>query len=118
MNKEHDFDDAFRRWAWRPLATSGADAARAVVEHVAAKGRRRFDLAGHRLSAARATLALAIVAIVAGTATFIRSLPPAAPVSVMANPAPHASAVPAREADIVLWLDAETPVYVFLPDGN
>jgi hypothetical protein len=135
MNEPHDFDDALRRWADRPPATSAADAARAVVARLQAEGGRRdgapdqipvgqgFSLAG-RLSPAWATCAAAIIVLLAGTASFIRSLPPVAtgPGTGVAT-GPKAGGptgmVPPRDADIVLWLDDGTPVYVFLPgDGQ
>jgi hypothetical protein len=88
-----------------------------------------------RLSPAWATLFAAFLVLVAGTASFIRSLPPAAtgpkpgvatglgvPNAAAAQGAPLKTGgptmVPARDADVVLWLDEGTPVYVFLPgDG-
>jgi hypothetical protein len=139
MTDEDDFDEALRRWAGRPPVTSGTDAARAVVERLAAEREqpsvgqgfpstrwrrkpsagslRAGSLAGQRLSPAWATLALAIVAILAGTTSFIRSLPPVARTRNVVTP--PAGTVPARDADLILWLDEETPVSVFLPgDGQ
>jgi hypothetical protein len=134
MNQPGDFDEALRRWAGRPPATSATDAARAVVARLQAAGdRRRFV----RLSPAWATLLAAVLVLVAGTASFIRSLPPVAtglktgvatglgvPNAAAALGAPlktggpTRSVVPARDADVVLWLDDGTPVHVFLPgDG-
>ncbi len=114
MTDQHHFDDAFREWASRPPVVGGADAAHLVVARLAAGGGRRRAV---RLSPARATVAVVILLLVAGTASFIHSLP-----SVSRTPAPGAvtrpTAVPARDVDVVLWLDDGTPVYVFLPDGN
>ncbi len=116
MSNHEQFDDAFRRWASRPTSTGAPDAARAVLSRMSpAEGTRRTARA-RRLSPAWATLAIAVVGLAAGTASFIRSLPPAVqPRPAVAVPA---TPVPAREADVVLWLDDGTPVYVFLPDGK
>lgn len=174
-----NFDEAFRRWAERPPATSATDAARAVVARLQAEGERRETAGGRgdvrraaadgglpplaavlrvplrlasarrarsgqpdsghvgsdplrrrlRLSPAWATLAAATLLLVAGTASFIRSLPARsdAPGDRAGDRRPRASArgplgplasVPARDADVVLWLDDGTPVYVFLPGGD
>jgi len=114
MSDQHHFDAAFRRWAERPPATSAPDAAGAVIERLQAEGGR---WRAARLSPASATLAAALLLLVAGTASFILSLP-----SVSLPPATGSEArpttVPAREADVILWLDDGTPVYVFLPDGD
>jgi hypothetical protein len=140
MNQPGDFDEALRRWAGRPPATSATDAARAVVARLqAAGGRQGFSFADRRrfvrLSPAWATLLAAVLVLVAGTAWFIRSLPPVAtglktgvatglgvPNAAAALGAPLKTGgptmVPARDADVVLWLDEGTPVHVFLPgDG-
>jgi hypothetical protein len=67
-----------------------------------------------RLSPAWATVVAAGLVLVAGTAAFIRSLPSVATGLKTGGP----TMVPARDADVVLWLDEGTPVYVFLPgDG-
>jgi hypothetical protein len=133
MHQPHDFDDVFCNWAGRPPATSATDAARAVVARLQAAGGRRQ--AAVRLSPAWATLLAAVLLLVAGTASFIRSLPPVAglrtgvatglgvPNAAAALGAPLKTGgptmVPARDADVVLWLDEGTPVYVFLPgDGQ
>jgi hypothetical protein len=120
MNQPHDFDDVFCNWAGRPPATSATDAARAVVARLQAAGGRRQ--AAVRLSPAWATLLAAVLLLVAGTASFIRSLPPVAGLRTgvatgLKTGGP--TMVPARDADVVLWLDEGTPVYVFLPgDGQ
>jgi len=180
MNQPGDFDEALRKWAGRPSATSATDAARAVVARLQAAGGKRqaagggrkpedgrreaverlspvgsgfsrivlrsaargFGLMG-RLTPAWATVVAAGLVLVAGTAAFIRSLPPVAtglnpgvgtglgvPSAAAALGAPLKTGVatglktggptmvPARDADVVLWLDEGTPVYVFLPgDG-
>ena len=132
MNQPHDFDDVFRKWAGRPPATSATDAARAVVARLQAAGGRReaapapfdgrmsdFGRRPVRLSPAWATLHAAVLVLVAGTASFIRSLPPVATglktgvATGLKTGGP--TMVPARDADVVLWLDDGTPVYVFLP---
>lgn len=115
MSDEHNFDDAFRKWASRQTPTGPPDAARAVVEQMSVE--QGFSLAGRRLSPAWATLALAIVAIVGGTASFIRSLP-APETRTSALTAAYPTTVPARGADLILWLDDDTTVYVFLPGDS
>jgi len=127
MSDQNEFDTAFQRWAARPPATSAPDAARAVVERLQAEGGRleaesRREAVGgrrqaRRLSPALATLAAAILLLVAGTASFIHSLPSVSPPPAIGNTG-RPTTVPARDADVVLWLDDGTPVYVFLPDGD
>jgi hypothetical protein len=123
--QDHDFDEAFRRWAARPPVTSSGNAARAAVVRLQAEGGSRsagqgLSLAGRRrrgLSPAWVTLVVTLIVLVAGTASFIRTLPSVSPIPARENAA-RPSPVPAREADVLLWLDDGTPVYVFLPDGN
>ncbi len=115
IRDQHEFDDAFRRWADRPTDTSAAGAARAIVARLTAtEGKRR---ARWLLSPARATLVAAVIVLVVGTASFIRTLPRLLPTPAAGNAVLPAS-VPARDADVLLWLDEGTPVSVFLPDGN
>jgi len=136
MNEPANFDEAFREWAERPPATSASDAARAVVARLQAAG----GLGKPRLSPAWATLVAAVLVLVAGTVSFIHwfganglrgtraRLHPnaAAALGTPGLPAtaaaptggPTTFAVPARDADVVLWLDDGTPVYVFLPGGD
>jgi len=77
-----------------------------------------------RLSPAWATVVAAALALAAGTVSFIRSLPPVAGLRTgvatgLKTGGPTGAIVPARDADVVLWLDEGTPVYVFLPgDGQ
>lgn len=135
MNDEPcDFDERLRRWAARPPATQASQAANTVVERISMpeagtansvvrwlhRAFRCRNALRVRLSPALATVLAASVLIIAGTASFIRTLPP---VRVDSGSRSVASGgqrvpVPARDADVILWLDAATPVYVFLPDDR
>ncbi len=122
---DSDFEDVFRKWAERPVATSGADAARTIVAVISGENRgSRKPAAGRsfRLTPAMTTLGAAALILIAAAASFVRSLPPAgfdeARVAAPGVSSPGSRGpVPAREADVVLWLDDGTPVYVFLPDS-
>jgi hypothetical protein len=108
-----DFDAVFRRWAAGRLNTTPADAARAVVDRIASSVQAASPV--RRVTPARVVVAVAATVLVAATITFVGSLP-TVPTGSRRIDAPHAP-VPARDADLVVWLDDATPVYVFLP-GN
>ncbi len=114
---QHEFESVFRKWAERPSGTRADDAGRAVVAGIA-EGEQRF-----RLTPALTTLAAASLVLIAAAASFVHSLPPTGSAhggEPVAGGAPVVSRapVPARDADVVLWLDDGTPVYVFLPDAT
>lgn len=109
MQEPERFDEAFRRWAARPV-TSGAEAAA-----------RLFETPGHRpvrrgLSPAWATLAAAALVIAGATTWVIRT----------GGPTPRVEprlasrlATPSADSDVVvMWLDDQTPVHVFLTDAS
>ncbi len=107
MQEPERFDEAFRRWAARPVTSSAERAAKLFTA--------RDQRYGLRLSPAWATLAAAALVIVSATAWMIGTRSPAPRADSIAS----RLAAPSADSDIVvLWLDDQTPVHVFLTDAS
>ncbi len=102
------FDAGFRRWAERLPTTTGAEAASRLFEEGA---RRRAP----RLSPGWVTVASAAVLIVAAVGAVLRTpAPTGGPARVESR-----LAAPSPDSDVVvLWLDDQTPVHVFLTEAS
>ncbi len=108
MQEPERFDEAFRRWAARPVP-SGAEAAAKLF----APRERRSG--GWRLSPAWATLAAAALVIASAATWQIRTRAPLQTV----RSAGSRLAAPSADSDIVVvWLDDQTPVHVFLTEAS
>ncbi len=108
MREPEQFEDAFRRWAARPI-TSGAEAAAKVF---APRERRPRGL---RLSPAWATLAAAALVITSVATWLVETRVPVPRVDSVGS----RLAAPAPDSDVVvLWLDDQTPVHVFLTEAS
>lgn len=114
--RERQFEDAWRRHAARPPATSPQEAAGQVLQRLAEgetaareKAARRRPL---RLAAATAVVVLVLVA-----ATVLLRPPDRPSVPPRAGEVAETALPP--EGVVVLWLDAETPLYLTLePPAN
>jgi len=102
------FDEALRRWAQRPAPPTPPWPPNALLR------------AGRRHAAPRWRLAVASLALVAAVAAGLlmrtRWAPPgAAPAAAPAGAAVAALASP--DEVLILWLDADTPLYLTLPSA-
>jgi hypothetical protein len=108
MKTDGTFDESFRAWAARP---TDVDAETVVTRLVEAE----MDSRPVRLKPAWATLAVALVAFVTGAVWWTRSLPPTPrgrPATVEAIQAPADSDI------VVVWVDEQTPIQVFLTEAS
>jgi ferric-dicitrate binding protein FerR (iron transport regulator) len=95
------FEQAMKAWAERPSRLSPEQAGRRVVE-AARRRRRRAGAVGTLL----ATAALLAVALTFG-------VPHGGPLSETRTPAaPPVAAAPLGAGQALIWLDAETPLYM------
>jgi hypothetical protein len=110
MKRRGNFDDAFRAWASRP---AGVDVRRLVS---AVRGQDHAPALGIRLRPVWATLAAVAFVLASGASWWSRTQAP------RETPPPlHATGpiVPSPESDVVVvWIDDETPVYMFLNDAT
>lgn len=114
--RERQFEDAWRHRAARPPATSPREAAGQVLQRLAEREQAARDHAARRrplrLAAATALVVLALIA----AAVLVR-LPHAPSVPESAGEVAETALPP--EGVVVLWLDAETPLYLTLePPAN
>jgi len=96
-----EFERAWKAWAERPARRSPQDAGRRVLE--AARQRRRRTRAVRTLLATAALLVIAVTLGVRRPSPVPEHTPEAAP--------PLASA-PLGAGQALIWLDAETPLYM------
>ena len=103
------FEASFKTWAERPPKTPASEAAGAVLErlarHETVPARRRPDRAW-RWANALAALLLASVIV----ARFSPSLAPTG--GLDPRPQEPIAAAPLPEGVLLMWLDAETPLYL------
>lgn len=109
MKKREHFDDAFRGWALRP---TGIDVRRLVS---AVRDRDRAPELRVRLRPVWAALAAVALMLASGASFWPRTpAPREAPLPLHAT----GPTVPSPESDVVVvWIDDETPVYMFLNDA-
>lgn len=104
------FEERWRRWAERPPRTPPETAARQVLTRLdrpEETSRRAALRPGWRLAAA-AVLALAVLGLWLVTA----GPPSAVPPSDTASDAPTESTPVMADGVVLMWLDAETPLYM------
>jgi hypothetical protein len=105
MDEDRDpvdrFEDALKAWAERPPRLSPEEAGRRVVE--VARRRRRRALTRRALLAAAAVLAIVAIPGIRRD----RTAPVSAPTA-----APRVEPQPLGAGEILIWLDAETPLYM------
>ena len=95
-----DFNEALRLWAKRPPPTESAQAARQVVARLEAPGSR--NVVRWALAAAAATMAVFLSASL---------LTPPSPLPVSSS---QVGSIAVGDDELLLWLDAETPLYLTL----
>jgi hypothetical protein len=100
-DRAEEFEGAWKAWAERPARRSPEEAARRVLE--AARRRRR------RRRAVRTLLATAALLVIAVTLGVRRQGPEPAPAPPAAPPLASA---PLGPGQALIWLDAETPLYM------
>ncbi len=108
MTTGGSFDESFRAWAARPTDVE----AETVVARLAESETTSRPV---RLRPAWATLAVALVAFVTGAVWWTRSLPPEPPVRPVAVEAIQS---PGDSDIVVVWVDEQTPVQVFLTEAS
>lgn len=102
QDRQHRFDDAFKRWARRPPRTSPEVAAARLRERLPPRQARPLFAGGAlRLAAAAAGLVLLL-----GVAWLVSRPGPVAP------PAEELAVPPLDENVVLLWLDRQTPLYL------
>jgi len=110
MKRRGNFNDAFQAWASRP---AGVDVGRLVS---AARGLDHAPTLGVRLRPVWATLAALALVLASGASWWSRTQAP------RETPPPlHATGpiVPSPESDVVVvWIDDDTPVHLFLNDAK
>ncbi|MGE5360703.1 MAG: hypothetical protein ACM3NQ_16930 [Bacteroidales bacterium] len=108
MQAPERFDEAFRQWAERPV-TSGTEAAATLFTR---RERRSGRLP---LSPAWATLVAAALVIASATTWVIGTGGPGPRIESIDS----RLAAPSDDSDIVVvWLDDQTPVHVFLTEAS
>ncbi len=110
MKPRGDFDEAFRRWAGRP-ASMNVDPIVAAL-----RDRRRPPFFTPRSPLLWATVTVALLVVGSSAAWWWTTKAP----SLMTVPRTASRlAEPSGDSDVVvIWLDDQTPVHVFLTDSS
>lgn len=109
------FEEALRRWAEQPPRTSPDEAARQVVSRLDEPERAAHGRAWHPALAPALALA-AVLMLALGLGWWARrTAVPAEPPAETASATLETATLPPLDDDVVLiWLDAETPLYLSL----
>jgi ferric-dicitrate binding protein FerR (iron transport regulator) len=102
-DRVEEFERAWKTWAERPARRSPEEAGRRTVE--AARLRRRRSRAVRTLLATAALLVIAVTLGVRRQGPVREAPPPTTSVAAVAAP-------PLRAGQALIWLDAETPLYM------